>query len=30
MGRYGVAMVQGPAIQVLGSPGESSKTVHDH
>jgi hypothetical protein len=30
MGRYGVAIPSGPAIQALAAPGDDSKTVHDH
>ena len=30
MGRYGVALVPGPAIRSVASPGRFSKTVHDH
>src|SRR5215207_159634 len=30
MGRYGAALVSGPAIHAVGSPGGDSKTVHDH
>ena len=30
MGRYGVAIPAGPAIEALAGPGDDSKTVHDH
>jgi hypothetical protein len=30
MGRYGAALVSGPAIKATASPGGDSKTVHDH
>jgi hypothetical protein len=30
MGRYGAALVSGQAIKATASPGEDSKTVHDH
>lgn len=30
MGRYGVALPEGPAIRALAGPGDDSKTVHDH
>ena len=30
MGRYGVGIPTGPAIEALAGPGDDSKTVHDH